>query len=145
MSPPFKFVGETSKWERKLPQNLLSAQLNNNSFHVVERTRIAVKCTTMENARALRAKKLFFIVRYAHFMTFSWLLLSCLKIPQYSRCVDSDCFVVFLGIVNRDHLSQFEGCLKHFLLVIRIIHTSRSLLQKQHQQFFFLASDTRQV
>ena len=42
-------------------------------------------------------------------------------------------------------LPQFEGRFKHFLLVIRIIHTSGSFLQKQHQQFFFLASDTRQL
>ena len=33
-------------------------------------------------------------------------------------------------------LPQFEGRLKHFLLVIRIIHTSGSFLQKQHQHFF---------
>ena len=33
-------------------------------------------------------------------------------------------------------LPQFEGRFKHFLLVIRIIHTSGSFLQKQHQQFF---------
>ena len=44
-------------------------------------------------------------------------------------------------------LPQFEGRFKHFLLqlVIRIIHTSGSFLQKQHQHFFFLASDTRQL
>ena len=42
-------------------------------------------------------------------------------------------------------LPQFEGRFKHFLLVIRIIHTSGSFLQKQHQQFFFLASDARQL
>ena len=47
---------------------------------------------------------------------------------------------LLIGII----LPQFEGRFKHFLLVIRIIHTSRSFLQKQHQQFF-LASDTRQL
>ena len=40
---------------------------------------------------------------------------------------------LLIGII----LPQFEGRFKHFLLVIRIIHTSRSFLQKQHQQFFF--------
>jgi len=39
---------------------------------------------------------------------------------------------LLIGII----LPQFEGRFKHFLLVIRIIHTSRSFLQKQHQQFF---------
>ena len=48
---------------------------------------------------------------------------------------------LLIGII----LPQFEGRFKHFLLVIRIIHTSRSFLQKQHQQFFFLASDIRQL
>ena len=36
---------------------------------------------------------------------------------------------LLIGII----LPQFEGRFKHFLLVIRIIHTSRSFLQKQHQ------------
>ena len=45
-----------------------------------------------------------------------------------------------MGII----LAQFEGRFKHFLLVIRIIHASRSFLQKQHQQSF-LESDTRQL
>ena len=40
---------------------------------------------------------------------------------------------LLIGII----LPQFEGRFKHFLLVIRIIHTFRSFLQKQHQQFFF--------
>ena len=48
---------------------------------------------------------------------------------------------LLIGII----LPQFEGRFKHFFLVIRIIHTSRSFLKKQHQQFFFLASDTRHL
>ena len=39
---------------------------------------------------------------------------------------------LLIGII----LPQFESRFKHFLLVIRIIHTSRSFLQKQHQHFF---------
>ena len=39
---------------------------------------------------------------------------------------------LLIGII----FPQFESRFKHFLLVIRIIHTSRSFLQKQHQQFF---------
>ena len=42
-----------------------STQLQNKSFHVVERTKTASKCQKMKNARAKRAKILFFIVKYA--------------------------------------------------------------------------------
>ena len=42
-----------------------STQLQNRSFHVVERTRTSTKCQKMKNARAKRAKILFFIVKYA--------------------------------------------------------------------------------
>ena len=40
-----------------------STQLQNRSFHVVERTRTSSKCQKMKNARAKRAKILFFIVK----------------------------------------------------------------------------------
>ena len=43
-----------------------SPQLRNRSFHVVERTRTSTKCQKMKNARAKRAKILFFIVKYAN-------------------------------------------------------------------------------
>ena len=43
-----------------------STQLQNRSFHVVERTRTSLKCPKMKNARAKRAKVLFFIVKYAN-------------------------------------------------------------------------------
>ena len=43
-----------------------STQLQNRSFHVVERTRMSSKCQKMKNARAKRAKILFFIVNYAN-------------------------------------------------------------------------------
>ena len=42
-----------------------STHLQNRSFHVVERTRTSTKCQKMKNARAKRAKILFFIVKYA--------------------------------------------------------------------------------
>ena len=42
------------------------AQLQNRSFHVVERTRTSAKCPKMKTARAKRAKLLFFIVKYAN-------------------------------------------------------------------------------
>ena len=40
-----------------------STQLQNRSFHVVERTRTSSKCQKMKTARAKRAKILFFIVK----------------------------------------------------------------------------------
>ena len=43
-----------------------STQPQNRSFHVVERTRTSTKCKKMKNARAKRAKILFFIVKYAN-------------------------------------------------------------------------------
>ena len=43
-----------------------STQLQNRSFHVVERTRTSTKCQKMKSARAKRAKILFFIVKYAN-------------------------------------------------------------------------------
>ena len=47
-----------------------STQLQNRSFHVVERTRTYLKCQKMKNARAKRAKILFFIVKYANLWGF---------------------------------------------------------------------------
>ena len=43
-----------------------STQLQNRSFHVVERTRTSTKCLKMKNARAKHAKILFSIVKYAN-------------------------------------------------------------------------------
>ena len=47
-----------------------STQLQNRSFHVVERTRTSSKCHEMNNARAKRAKILFFNVKYANLWGF---------------------------------------------------------------------------
>ena len=47
-----------------------STQLQKWSFHVVERTRTSTKCQKMKNARAKRAKILFFIVKYANLWGF---------------------------------------------------------------------------
>ena len=47
-----------------------STQLQNRSFHVVERTRTSAKCPKMKYARAKRAKLLFFIVKYANLWRF---------------------------------------------------------------------------
>ena len=47
-----------------------STQLQNMSFYVVERMRTSSKSQKMKNARAKRAKILFFIVRYANLWGF---------------------------------------------------------------------------
>ena len=47
-----------------------STQLQNRSFHVVERTRTSSKCQKMKYARAKRAKILFSIVKYANLWVF---------------------------------------------------------------------------
>ena len=47
-----------------------STQLQNWSFHVVEITRTSAKCQEVKNARAKRAKILFFIVKYANLWGF---------------------------------------------------------------------------
>ena len=47
-----------------------STQLQNRSFHVVERTRTSSKCQKIKFARAKRLKILFFIVKYANLWGF---------------------------------------------------------------------------
>ena len=47
-----------------------STQLQNRSFHVVERTRTSLKGQEMRNALATLAKILFFIVKYANLWGF---------------------------------------------------------------------------
>ena len=47
-----------------------SKQLQNRSFDVVERPRTSSKCQKLKNARAKRAKILFFIVKYANLCGF---------------------------------------------------------------------------
>ena len=47
-----------------------STQLQNMSFHVVERTRTSSNCQKMKYARAKRAKILFSIVKYANLWGF---------------------------------------------------------------------------
>ena len=70
-----------------------SRQRQNRSFHVVERTRTSSKCQKMKNARAKRAKILFFIVKYANLAGFCCRrrrgCLSSLK-SQFSRTKHSN-------------------------------------------------------
>ena len=49
-----------------------STQLQNRSFHVVERTRTSAKCQKMKYARAKRAIILFFIAKYANLWCFCY-------------------------------------------------------------------------
>ena len=59
-------------WDNKAKLNIChhkatsSTQLQNRSFHVVERTWTSAKCEKINNARAKRAKLLFFVVKYAN-------------------------------------------------------------------------------
>ena len=45
---------------------MLSTQLQNRSFHVMERTRTSAKCTKKKNAHAKNATLLYFIVKYVN-------------------------------------------------------------------------------
>ena len=66
-----------------------STQMQNRSFHVVERTRTSAKCQKMKYARAKRAKILFFIVKYANLPSSSWLLrLSAVLGRPVELCMD---------------------------------------------------------
>ena len=70
-----------------------STQLQNRSFHVVERTRTSTKCQMMKNARAKRAKIQFFLVKYANF----WGLCcrrrrGCLR---FTEVVVNNCFSIY--------------------------------------------------
>ena len=47
-----------------------STPLQNRLFHVIERTRTSSKCQKTKNARAKRAKIMFFIVKYANLWGF---------------------------------------------------------------------------
>ena len=52
------------------PMLTSSTHLKKRSFHVVERTRTSSKCQKMKNARAKRAKIMFFNVKYGNYGVF---------------------------------------------------------------------------
>ena len=86
-----------------------STQLQNWSFHVVERTRTSTKCQKMKNARAKRAKILFFIVKYANLWSFllpssSWLL----KLPRPTDSSAARVPAAFLVLPNL-HLCLYNS------------------------------------
>ena len=74
-----------------------STQLQNRSFHVVERTRTSSKCQKMKNARAKRAKILFHcqICKFVGFSLSSSLWL--LKLPNLvsTRCAPKSDGLIF--------------------------------------------------
>ena len=73
-----------------------STQLQNRSFQVVERTRTSLKCKKMKNARAKRAKILFFIVKYANFWGFC--------------CLRRRGFLSSLITTHDNDVDDFYGC-----------------------------------
>ena len=82
-----------------------SIQLQNRSFHVVERTRTSAKCLKMTNARAKRAELLFFIVKYANL----WRSCcrprrSCFKLP----------FMYYRGLVSRNSRKTIHKTLSRY-------------------------------
>ena len=73
-----------------------STQLQNSSFHVVERTRTSTKCQKMKNARAKRAKILFFNVKYANLWGF------CCR--RHRGCLSS-----LIGSLSKDDVDDSEN------------------------------------
>ena len=82
-----------------------SAQLQKRSFHVIERTRTSSKCQKMKNA-IMRAKILFFIVKYANLWGFCY--------PCRRGCLSSQLIVFAYQIWNPQFLSvvqfPFDNC-----------------------------------
>ena len=81
----------------------LSTQLQNRSFHVVERTRTSSKRQKMKNARAKRAKILFFIVKYANLWGFC-----CRRCRGCLSSLLSNCFMYHIFV------NPFRFCSMYF-------------------------------
>ena len=92
-----------------------STQLQNRSFHVVDRTRTSSKCQKMKYARAKRAKILFSTVKYANLCGF------CCR--RRRGCLSSLMpltEIALIGIIS----SQFISC----------IIKSNTLLEYKHKK-----------
>ena len=101
-----------------------STHLQNWSFHVVERTRTSTKCQKMKNARAKRAKILFFTVKYAnlwgfccrrrrgclkpllHVETFSWNLCATALRNMFQQALHRVTWSVSWNFLLRDKFHQ---------------------------------------
>ena len=83
-----------------------SIQLQNRSYHVIERTRTSSKCQKRKNARAKRAKILFFIVNYANLWglcrgCLRWLpTVLTVRTPEEGRRTKSELFPSALGLTS---------------------------------------------
>ena len=89
-------------WNQRLGQGkieYLSTQLQKRSFHVIERTRTSSKCQKMKNARAKRAKILFFSVKYANLWAF------CCR--RRRGCLRRLTIVLGLGSSRANHARDF--------------------------------------
>ena len=89
----------------------LSTHLQNRSFHVIERTKMSSKCQKMKNARAKRAKILFFIVKYANL----WGLCcrrrrGCLSSLMFSSNITLEEFVLRSLSASPFNESFFNAC-----------------------------------
>ena len=97
----------------------LSKHLQNRSFDVVERTRTSTKCQKMKNARAKRAKVLFFIVKYANLWGFCCRRRrGCLVKPGFHIVVS------VVSVVQKKFIGQIEfilsrttRCICHFYCI----------------------------
>ena len=89
-----------------------SIQLQNRSFYVVKRTRTSTKCQKMKNARAKRAKILFFIVKYANLWRF------CCR--RRRGCLSSliGSFYVYDATVTKTSLKIASSSLSIFSIVM---------------------------
>ena len=91
------------KWTKlNICHHLLSSstQLQNRSFHVVERTRTSSKCQKMKNARAKRAKILFFIVKYANLWGFWEFKIYEAAVAKTSLKIASSSLSIFFVIIS---------------------------------------------
>ena len=106
-----------------------STQLQNWSFHVVERSRTSTKCQMMKNARAKRAKVLFFIVKYANLWGF------CCR--RRRGCLSS--LLLLHDKENMWNKTSYYSC---FLLLITYYVYRHSFLPLLSLAFFIFHSET---
>ena len=80
-------------------------QLQNGSFHVVERTRTSSKCQKMKNVRAKRAKIVFSIVKYANLWGF------CCRRPRGCLRTVHTIVIAHMFCASSDTRISYRQCL----------------------------------
>ena len=100
-----------------------STQLQNRSFHVVERTRTSAKCSKMKYARAKRAKLLFFIVKYANLL-------------RFCCCRRRGCLSSLLSFID-DSSSSRASFSQHSLYHRALIAVFSTTRETREKRFFF--------